>query len=125
MNAATREFLRARVNDSRRTILHTDRLLARIETLKADVKRERSAREKSDANARRFHAMLIAERISRLPVRALSEPVGGEPTSPVAACSPANAVGSLNRRTATRNTNGSGRNHLDGGRAAGATGGEL
>ena len=92
MNAATREFLRARVNDSRRTILHTDRLLARIESLKADVKRERSAREKADANARRFHAMLLAERIQRLP---------------------------------TRNTNGSGRNHLDGGRAAGATGGEV
>jgi hypothetical protein len=117
VNAATRDSLRARVSDSRRTILHTNRLLARIETLKADVKRERSAREKADANARRFHAMLLAERVGRLPVRALSEPTGGEPTSPVAPCSPANADGSLNGQT-TRNTNGSRRSTYPGSAAA-------
>ena len=67
MNAADRDRLRAQVSDSRRTIMHTDRLLHRIESLKDEVRRERAAREKAERNACRFHAMLLAERIKHLP----------------------------------------------------------
>ena len=52
----------ARPNDKRRH----DQTIVR---LRAELRAERAARNEAERNARRFHGMLLAERIGRLPAR--------------------------------------------------------
>lgn len=50
-------------------ILAEDFTEKRIETLYRELRRERQLRKEAEANASRFHALLLAERIKHLPAR--------------------------------------------------------